>query len=74
MLRRFQNIQKPDNTAVETANLRLKNNALESSMRGLEADYLDLWVGVIRDGSRCIEDVPEKYRERVRKKLEGLYE
>ena len=62
MLRKFQSFQKPDNYAMEAANMRIKNNTLESAMRILEADYLDLWVEVIRDGSRVIEDVPAKYR------------
>ena len=70
MLRKFQSFQKPDNYAMEAANMRIKNNTLESAMRILEADYLDLWVEVIRDGSRVIEDVPAKYRERVQKKAE----
>lgn len=70
MLRKFQSFQKPDNYAMEAANMRIKNNTLESEMRKLEADYLDLWIGVIRDGSRSIDDVPEKYRERVQLKTE----
>lgn len=71
MLRKFPSFQKPDNSAVEAANLRMKNNTLESSLRMLEADYLDLWVGVIRDGFRTLDDVPAKYYEAVQKKLGG---
>lgn len=74
MLTKFPTARKPDNYAVEAANLRIKNNALETKMQQLEADYFDLWVGVIRDGSRTIEDVPEKYREMVRRKTENAYE
>lgn len=74
MLTKFQSARKPDNYAVEAANLRIKNNALETTMRQMEADYLDLWIGVIRDGYRKIEDVPEKYRERVRRKTENGYD
>ena len=70
MLRRFPTVRKSDNYAVEAANLRMRNNGLESEMRQLEADYLDLWIGVIRDGSRSVDDVPAKYRERVRLKME----
>lgn len=70
MLRKFQTVRKGDNYAVEAANLRMRNNGLESEMRQLEADYLDLWIGVIRDGSRSVDDVPVKYRERVRLKTE----
>lgn len=74
MLTKFPTSRKPDNYAVEAANLRIKNNALETTIRQLEADYLDLWVGVIRDGFRKIEDVPEKYREMVRRKTENAYD
>ena len=70
MLRRFQTVRKSENYAVEAANLRMRNNGLESEMRKLEADYLDLWIGVIREGSRSIDDVPVTYRERVRLKME----
>lgn len=70
MLRKFPTVRKHENHAVEAANLRMRNNGLESEMRKLEADYLDLWIGVIRDGSRLIDDVPVKYRERVRMKME----
>lgn len=71
MLSRFQTVKKPDNYAVEAANLRMRNNTLESEMRKLESDYLDLWVRVIREGSHSLSEVPEKYRERVRSKTEG---
>lgn len=70
MLTKFSSVRKPDNYAIEAANLRMRNNSLESEMRKLEADYLDLWIGVIRDGSRSIDDVPVKYRERVCLKME----
>ena len=70
MLRRFQTVRKSENYAVEAATLRMRNNGLESEMRKLEADYLDLWIGVIREGSRSIDDVPTMYRERVRLKME----
>lgn len=70
MLTRFPTTRKSDNYAVEAANLRIKNNSLEAGMRKLEADYLDLWVEVIRDGSRTLDDVPQEYRERVRIKME----
>lgn len=70
MLRRLQSTQKTDNYAIEAANLRMRNNALEMGMRKLEADYLDLWVRVIRDGSRTLDDVPMAYRERVRSRME----
>lgn len=71
MLTRFPSARKTDNYAVEAANLRMKNNVLETGMRKLEADYLDLWIGVIRDGSRILDDVPQEYRERVRIRMEG---
>ena len=70
MLRRLQSTKKTDNYAIEAANLRMRNNALEMGMRKLEADYLDLWVRVIRDGSRTLDDVPMAYRERVRSRME----
>ena len=70
MLRRLQSTKKPDNYAIEAANFRMRNNALEMGMRKLEADYLDLWVRVIRDGSRTLDDVPMAYRERVRSRME----
>lgn len=70
MLRRLQSTKKPDNYAIEAANLRMRNNALEMGMRKLEADYLDLWVRVIRDGSRTLDDIPMAYRERVRSRME----
>lgn len=70
MLRRLQSTRTTDNYAIEAANLRMRNNALEMGMRKLEADYLDLWVRVIRDGSRTLDDVPMAYRERVRSRME----
>lgn len=64
-VRWFGNRRKTDTADVDAASLRIRNNRLEEKLRTLETEHCSLWMTVLRCGGK-IEDVPEKYRERVR--------
>lgn len=64
-VRWFGNRRKTVTADVDAAALRIRNNQLEEKLRTLETEHCSLWMTVLRGGGK-IEDVPEKYRERVR--------